>query len=480
MTDKKGFKGYNLSDSIMDALNLLGYHQPTQIQEEAIPAILKGRDVVCKSQTGSGKTAAFAIPLCEKADWEENAPGALVLEPTRELAVQVREEIFHIGRKRKIKVPVVFGGMPIDKQVQSLRQKAHIVVGTPGRVLDHLRRDTLNLSNVKYLVIDEADLMLDMGFLEDVEQIIKAIRPRPAILLFSATLGEHLRGLIDQYMKEPAYFVIEKETETVEEIVQQVYEVGDGDKFQLLMDILTVENPDSSMIFCGTREMVNALYHQLRRKGVVCGMVHGAMEQRERLQAIEDFRNGKFRHLVTTDVAARGIDFDKLSHVINYDFPTNKENYVHRIGRTGRIGESGKAISLIQEEEKRYLSYVEAYTGAGITLCEAPSIEQVREGKDAFFQRQKKQQAAKKRKGAVLNRSITKLAIGGGRRSKMRAGDVVGAICSIDGITQEDIGIIDVRDSMVLVEIFNGKGSHVLEELEKKTIKGKVRKIRKM
>lgn len=480
MTNNKGFEQYNLSDSIMDALNLLGYHQPTQIQAEAIPAILKGRDVVCKSQTGSGKTAAFAIPICEKADWDENAPGALVLEPTRELAVQVKDEIFHIGRKRKIKVPVVFGGMPIDKQVQSLKQKAHIVVGTPGRVLDHLRRGTLNLTKVKYLVIDEADLMLDMGFLEDVELIIQAIKPRPSILLFSATLGEHLRGLIDQYMNKPEYYVIEKETETVAEIVQEAYEVGSGDKLQLLMDILIVENPSSSMLFCGTREMVNALFHQLKRKGVRCGMVHGAMEQRDRLQVIEDFRNGKFRHLVTTDVAARGIDFDQLSHVINYDFPTNKENYVHRIGRTGRKGESGKAISLIQEDEMRYLTSVEAFTGATITRCEEPSQELVRERKDAFFQLQKKPQVAKKRKGAVFNKSITKLAIGGGKRSKMRAGDVVGAICSIEGITQEDIGIIDVRDSMVFVEIFNGKGSLVLEELQKKTIKGKVRKIRKM
>ncbi len=477
--EMKSFQNYRLKDEIMEALHVLGYHTPTPIQQKAIPVILEGKDLVGKSQTGSGKTAAFAIPICDNIVWEEHYPQAIILEPTRELTVQVQEEIYHIGRKKRIKVPAVFGGMPIDKQRLSLRQKAHIVVATPGRLLDHLRRENLTLSKVRYLVIDEADLMLDMGFLDEVKQVIESIEQPVTILLFSATIGEHLDSLIDQYMKEPVYITIESEFETADGLTQLGYEVEQEEKYELFLELLMTENPTNAMIFCETREMVNTLYQKLRRKRIRCGMLHGGMEQKDRLYAISDFRKGKFHYLVTTDVAARGIDFSDITHVFNYDFPTKKENYVHRGGRTARNGKEGKVISLVAPSEKHYQMAVEAYIGTTITMQEFVKDSNTEEEKLKFIKRQKEKVVLKEGKGAAFQDSITKLTISGGKKSKIRSGDVVATICTIPGVTQEDIGIIDIRESVVYVEIFNGKGDLVMKKLPEKTLKGKHRKVQK-
>lgn len=479
MSENK-FAQFGLSEPVLDALTLLKYMEPTRVQEEVIPYALKGRDLVVKSKTGSGKTAAFAIPLCEMVEWEENHPQAIVLEPTRELAVQVRDEVFHIGRMRRLKVPAVFGGFPIDKQMQTVKQKSHIVVGTPGRTLDLVEKGALKLDKVRFLVIDEADLMLDMGFLEDVKKVIESVPEGTVMMLFSATMDENVQMLSKKYMKEPKEIVFESKTLTVEEITQEGYFVTNEEKLDLLVDVLIKENPDSCMIFCATREMVNILYHKLKKAKIRCGMLHGLVDQKERLKTIEDFREARFRYLIATDVAARGIDFDNITHVINYDFPTSKEAYVHRIGRTGRNGKSGHALSFITVEDKKMKAWVERYTKVTITMCEPPTIEELEENKKAFYNRQREKIAPKARKGAVFQKQITRLIIGGGKKSKMRAGDVVGTICSIEGVVADDIGIIDVRDSVTHVEILNNKGKMVLKELQTKTIKGKIRKVRKI
>lgn len=470
------FSQYPLSDEIVEALTLLGYTEPTPIQQEAIPLILEGKDLAAKSQTGTGKTAAFAIPVCEKIIWEENLPQALVLEPTRELAVQVRDEIFYIGRKKRLKVPAVFGGFPIDKQIQTLRQKSHVVVGTPGRVMDLVRRESLKLSQVGCLVIDEADLMLDMGFLEDVKQIISLLPPGRQILLFSATLEKSVKTLIEEYMTDAVSVIHESETETAPEIGHVVYEVETDDKYSVFLKILMQENPESCMIFCGTREMVNVLYQKLKRDRIACGMIHGEMEQRDRLRTIDQFRTGGIRYLIATDVASRGVDFENMTHVINYDFPTGRETYVHRSGRTGRNGRCGKAISLVCPSDENMRRQVEAYIGMEFPVQECPQVNET--DRKRFWESQKRTVKPKARKGAALNKAITRLSIGGGRKSKMRSGDIVGAVCSIDTMSPEDIGIIDVRDSLTYVEILNGKGSLVLEALQDKPIKGKLRKVR--
>lgn len=470
------FTSYGLSPEILEALEALGYKEPTEIQKEVIPVLLSGKNAVVKSPTGSGKTAAFAIPICESIEWEENAPQALVLEPTRELSVQVRDELFRIGRKKRLKVPALFGGFPIDKQIQTLRQKSHIAVGTPGRVMDLIRRESLKLHKVKWLILDEADMMLDMGFIDEVKQLCTLVPEGCRLSLFSATLKPEIQQLVDEYIHDTVPILLEGPQDGGGTICEKLYLTGAEEKYETFLDILYDENPESCMVFCGTREMVNVLFQKLRRSRIFCGMLHGEMEQRERLKTVDAFQRGAFRFLVATDVAARGIDFDKISHVINYDFPTGKETYVHRIGRTGRNGESGTAVSLVTEDEKRMVKQVEEYIQRELPILPAPPW--TKEGEKHFYETQRTQSAGKPQKGAALNEGITRLTIGGGRKSKMRAGDIVGTICAIDGVEASDIGIIDVRDSLTYVEIRNGKGNAVLEELKLRPIKGKVRKVR--
>ncbi|MDO5519285.1 MAG: DEAD/DEAH box helicase [bacterium] len=475
---KNEFATYKLNRDVLEALTKLKYLTPTEVQRKAIPPALDNKNIVVKSKTGSGKTAAFAIPIVENVVWEENAPQALVLEPTRELAYQVKDEVFNIGRMKRIKVPVVFGGAPFDKQALSLKQKSHVVVGTPGRVLDHLQKGTLDISQVKYFIIDEADLMLDMGFLADVKEIMSYLPEKHTTMLFSATLPDEVDNLANEYMSDPVKIMIEDETVTQDTITQLGYEVENEEKFDLLLDVLYEQSPEYCMIFCSTREMVNVLFRQLKKARIRCGMLHGMVDQMERLTTIDDFRQGKFTILIATDVAARGIDFDTITHVINYDMPNAKETYVHRIGRTGRNGKTGTAITFINDREKRLQGLIEEYTNAKITMCVPKSREELQEKKQAFLQKQKIRQPLKAKKGAVFNKDIMKLSIGGGRKSKMRAVDIVGTICSINDVAAEDIGIIDVRDSLTYVEILNGKGKIVLDALQNKPIKAKIRKVR--
>lgn len=472
------FCRYALSEPVLEALNMLQYKEPTKVQELVIPLALEEKDLIVKSKTGSGKTAAFGIPLCEKVEWDENHPQAIVLEPTRELAVQVSDELFRIGRRKRLKVPAVFGGFPIDKQMRTVKQKSHIIVGTPGRTLDLIEREALNLDKVRYLVIDEADLMLDMGFLDDVKRVMECLPEQRVTMLFSATMDENVYKLSTDYMKNPKEILLENKTRTVDQIEQTGYFVEKEEKLSCLMEVLINENPQSCMVFCATRDMVNVLYRQLRKAKVRCCMLHGLVDQKERLKTIEDFREGRFFYLIATEVAARGIDFETITHVINYDFPTSKESYVHRIGRTGRNGKSGKAISFIQQDEKRMLHSIEQYTNVPITMLELSEIESSEEKKKNFRRKQQEKMKPKSGKGAALQKDITKLCIGGGRKSKLRAGDVVGTICSINGVTAEDIGVIDVRESITYVEILNHKGKIVFEQLQNKTMKGKVRKVK--
>ncbi len=464
-----GFAQYGLSLPILEALDMLGYHHPTAIQQEVIPLVLAGKNVVARSRTGTGKTAAFAVPLCEMAVWEENSPRALVLEPSRELAVQVSRELFQIGRKKRLKVPAVFGGFPIDKQMQTLKQKSHIVVGTPGRVMDLVRRGSLQLSGITHLVIDEADLMLDMGFLEEVGEIISLLPENRKILLFSATLEKQVQTLIDNYAADAVFVAQDQEDGPPPSIGQAAYEVTAENKYEMFKRVLMKENPDSCMIFCGTREMVNVLFQKLRRDRIFCGMIHGEMEQKERLKNVDAFGRGGFRYLIATDVAARGIDFENIGLVVNYDFPTGKETYVHRIGRTGRNGKDGRAVSLVSAQEKKMLQKVEEYTGTALPVLQELIVTQ--EEEKAFWALQRRKSAPKAGKGEALNRDIMRLSIGGGRKSKMRTADIVGTICAVDGITAEDIGVIDIRESLTYVEILNRKGPLVLERLQTKRVR---------
>lgn len=476
---KKNFEDYNLSSELLKTIEKLNYKNPTKVQEKVIPIGLGGKDIVVKSQTGSGKTAAFAIPICEMVDWEENKPQALVITPTRELAMQVREDFFNIGRFKRLKVAAIYGRAPFYNQQRELKQKTHIVVGTPGRIIDHIERLTLDTSNIKYFIIDEADEMFQMGFLDQIESIINKLPKNRMTMLFSATLPTDIESLCNKYMKNPTYVEIEDENVTVDKIEQERYMVEEKEKIELLKDITAVTNPDSCIIFANTREKVDEIFAELNRANYTCDKIHGGMEQRDRTKVMEDFRHGYFRYLVATDVAARGIDIDNITHVINYDIPLERESYVHRIGRTGRVGKTGKAISFVTQRDDRYLLDIEDYIEKEIPIREWPDKDIVNAGKREFDEKMNSRPEIKELKGEELNKEIIKIHINAGRKTKMRAVDIVGTLCNLDGMTADDIGIINILDISTFVEILNNKGEMVLEKLQTTPIKGRLRNVNK-
>ncbi|SMB95262.1 ATP-dependent RNA helicase DbpA [Desulfonispora thiosulfatigenes DSM 11270] len=473
------FNEYRLSSDLLKSIGMLNFNNPTKVQEQVIPAVLEEKDVIVKSQTGSGKTAAFAIPICELVDWDENRPQALVLEPTRELAIQVKEDIFNIGRFKRLKVPAVYGKSPFYLQEKELKQKTHVVVGTPGRILDHIERGTLDTSKIKYLVIDEADEMLNMGFIEQLETIISSLSKERVSMLLSATMPRDIEVLCNKYMQDPLYIEIEEQVSVSDRIYQERYTIEQKDKIKLLRDITILENPDSCIIFCNTKQKVDEVSSELASLEYTCKKIHGGMEQQDRIKVMNDFKQGYFRYLVATDVAARGIDIDNISLVINYDIPQDKESYVHRIGRTGRIDKEGRAITFVTPDEGKFLKDIQQYIGKEIMFKKRPAKEAVHNSKQEFIDKINTTPEIKEIKGAQLNKGILKLHINAGKKTKMRPVDIVGTLCSIQGVTASDIGIISILDISTFVEILNNKGELVFKELQNKPIKGRIRKVSK-
>ena len=471
------FADYKLEEEILRSLSILEFNTVTDVQKKVIPVALDEKDLIVKSQTGSGKTAAFGIPICQMVDWEENKPQALVLTPTRELAIQVKEDISNIGKFKRLKTIALYGKSPFVRQQKQLRQKMHVVVGTPGRVRDHIERGTLDLSAVRYVVIDEADEMLSMGFLEEVGAIIEATPKNRMTMLFSATLPDDIKILSNKYMKDPVSIEIKGTGLTTENIDHVRYETTEKNKMELLEAITVVENPDSCIVFCNTREKVDAVDQGLGRKGYTSEKIHGGMEQEDRTKVMESFKKGYFRYLIATDVAARGIDVDDISHIINYDIPEETESYVHRTGRTGRAGKKGRAITFVTPKEERFLEDIHDYIGFEIDLDQAPEASQVKALQAAFDEKIKTKPIIKEDATDSLNKEIMKLHIASGRKTKMRPVDIVGAISNLEGVSAADIGIIDVQDVSTFVEILNNKGPLVLKTLQTTPIKGRVRRV---
>jgi ATP-dependent RNA helicase DeaD len=476
---KNSFMDYHLSEEIKRSLALLKYETPTDVQSKVIPLAMENQDLVVKAQTGSGKTAAFGIPVSDMIEWEEKKPQVLILTPTRELAVQVREDITNIGRFKRIKAVAVYGKEPFTKQRDELKQKTHVVVGTPGRVLDHIERETLLLDQIKYLIIDEADEMLNRGFIDEVEAIINELPSSRVTMVFSATMPKDIERLCHRYMKDPIHIEIESTGLTAETIEHFLIEVKEEEKISLLKNIMVVENPDSCLIFCRTKEHVDTVYSALDKVGLPCERLHGGLEQEDRFAVMEGFKLGNFRYLVATDVAARGIDIDNVKLVINYDVPMEKESYVHRTGRTGRAGNKGKAITFTTPYEEKFIKAIERYINFEIPTIEAPSHLEVVRGQAAFEQKLNSSRVVRNNKTARINQDIMKLYFSGGKKKKIRAVDFVGTIAKIPGVTADDIGIITIQDQMSYVDILNGKGSLVLQAMENATIKGKKLKVSK-
>ncbi|SQF22862.1 DEAD-box ATP-dependent RNA helicase CshA [Streptococcus pyogenes] len=356
------FTEFNLSQDIQSAVVTAGFEKASPIQEMTIPLALEGKDVIGQAQTGTGKTAAFGLPTLNKIRTNENIIQALVIAPTRELAVQSQEELFRFGREKGVKVRSVYGGSSIEKQIKALKSGAHIVVGTPGRLLDLIKRKALILDHVETLILDEADEMLNMGFLEDIEAIISRVPADRQTLLFSATMPAPIKQIGVKFMKDPEHVQIKNKELTNVNVDQYYVRVKEQEKFDTMTRLMDVNQPELSIVFGRTKRRVDEITRGLKLRGFRAEGIHGDLDQNKRLRVIRDFKNDQIDILVATDVAARGLDISGVTHVYNYDITQDSESYVHRIGRTGRAGKSGESITFVSPNEMGYLSMIENLT----------------------------------------------------------------------------------------------------------------------
>ena len=384
--DRPTFADLGIDKRVLKALNDVGYESPSPIQAATIPALLEGRDVVGLAQTGTGKTAAFAVPILSQIDLRQKTPQALVLAPTRELALQVSEAFErYAAHLTGLHVLPVYGGQGYGVQLSALRRGVHVVVGTPGRIMDHLDKGTLDLTELRFLVLDEADEMLNMGFAEDVETILADTPSDKQVALFSATMPAQIRRISKKYLTEPAEITVKSRTTTSANTTQRYLEVGYPQKIDALTRILEVENFEGMIVFVRTKQETETLAEKLRARGYSAAAINGDVPQQQRERTVEQLRRAKLDILVATDVAARGLDVERISHVVNYDIPTDTESYVHRIGRTGRAGRTGDAISFITPRERHLLRAIEKATRQALTPMRLPTVEDVNQTRVARF-----------------------------------------------------------------------------------------------
>ncbi len=376
------FVDFKLSKETIKSIREMGFEEPTPIQISTIPLIMNGRDILGQAQTGTGKTAAFGIPIVEKNNNKSKKPYAIVLEPTRELAVQVAQEIYKIGKHRKNKVLPVYGGTSINRQIKTLQLGVNIIVGTPGRIIDLMNRKALSLSDIKIAVLDEADEMLDMGFIDDIQTILSVTPSDRQTLLFSATIPQPVMNIAKRYMNNPEKILINKSDVVIPKIRQIFFEVKEENKIDALSRLLDVEDPELAIVFCHTKREVDDVSMKLNNLGYNAGAIHGDFTQAKRDEVMQKFRGGMLDILVATDVAARGLDIQNVTHVINYGIPQNPDSYVHRIGRTGRAGKSGIAITLITQREYRHLRQIEKNARTIINKRKLPTKEDVVKAKE--------------------------------------------------------------------------------------------------
>jgi ATP-dependent RNA helicase DeaD len=566
-----GFAGLRLGSSLLSALATLGYEEPTPVQEAAIPPLLAGRDVLARAATGTGKTAAFALPLLQRLPAERprgGAPSALVLVPTRELAMQVAEALFRYGREQGTVTLPIYGGAPMNPQRAALARGVHVVVATPGRTLDHLRRGSLALDAVTTLVLDEADEMLDMGFADDLEAILAATPAEKQVALFSATLAPRLLAIARAHLRDPVDVQVEASAAPATDtsgVRQLAYLVSRAHKVAALGRVLDVEAPRSTMVFCRTRTEVDELAETMTARGYRAEALHGGLSQEQRDRVMQKFRGEQSNLLVATDVAARGLDVEHVTHVVNFDVPSASSSYVHRIGRTGRAGRAGTAITLAEPREQRLLRSIEHATGRPITLQPLPSVADVRarqrarvtaavheavrsgalepwrrmvlelvesaETLDVLDVAAAAVEVAAQALGAATDEQeipappargagrahrahgegrhrsggdregvgsrpggrsggraaarygarhtdVTTLFVGAGRTSKLRPGDLVGAITGETGLPADAIGAIRIGDRHATVEVPTDRAGEVVDALNATKIKGKRIRVR--
>ncbi len=517
--EKIRFGDMPLSPELLKAVEELGFEEATAIQTQAIPILLEGRDLIGLSQTGTGKTAAFGLPAIEKINTEENCVKALILCPTRELAIQAAEEIKKFGKYKKgLKVVPIYGGQPIDRQIKALRQGAHIVIGTPGRVMDHMERKTLSLDSVELVVMDEADEMLNMGFREDMETILKDVPAQRQTVLFSATMSPEIMAITREYLKKPETVKINHKQLTVPSIEQFYFEITPARKLEALTRLVDYYNPDLSLVFCNTKRRVDELVSELQLRGYLAEGLHGDMGQPARDRVMGMFRRGRIDILVATDVAARGIDVDDIEIVFNYDIPQDEEYYVHRIGRTGRAGKTGKAFTFVTGRREFYaLKDIQRYANTRILPKSIPTLSDIEESKTGRFMnsvRQIMQDEDLDRYSAMVEElmdedyssidvaaalmkmilsqqkglpepeeeeffdtgaeaGMVRLFINIGRKDGIQVRDIVGSIAGETGIQGKVIGKIDMYDKFTFVEVPAENQKDVLSAMKLAQIRGK-------
>ncbi|MBM4252807.1 MAG: ATP-dependent RNA helicase DbpA [Deltaproteobacteria bacterium] len=454
----RGFQRLNLSPAMSAVLEELGYEQPTPIQAKSIPLLLAGRDLVAQAQTGSGKTLAFSLPILERIRIEGRFLQAMILCPTRELCTQVAREIRKLGRRLPgLQVMILSGGQPARSQLLPLEKGVHIIVGTPGRVLDHLRRGSLNPWRLRCIVLDEADRMLDMGFEEDMEQIFATLPKVKQTVFFSATYPQTIAAMSEARQSDPVRISISQGTPTVAapEVKQELYEIPAGRKWQALQALLNRETVNAAIVFCNQKATAGEIAQNLKDAGFSADALHGDLLQPDRDRVLAKFRNQSIRVLVATDVAARGIDVADLDLVCNFDLPVKPETYIHRIGRTGRAGKKGHAVSLVNPSETHKVEAIEALVGRTIPRLKLDSKESPRPA-------------------ALATASMVTLYISGGRKAKVRPGDILGALTGeAGGLSGSAIGKIEIHDYFSYVAIQKDIAEKALASLRCGSIKGR-------
>lgn len=516
------FEELEVNEKILKAIEDMGFEEASPIQSQAIPVILSGKDIVGQAQTGTGKTAAYAIPMLEKIDPKSKNVQAVILCPTRELAIQVAEEIRKISKyMTAIKVLPIYGGQEIVKQIKSLKSGVQVVVGTPGRVMDHMRRKTVKFDNVNMIILDEADEMLNMGFREDIETILTQTPDERQTVLFSATMPKAIMDIAKRFQHDAEIIKVVRKELTVENIEQFYFEVRPKTKNEVLSRLIDLYNPKLSVVFCNTKRQVDELISELKGRGYFADGIHGDMKQAQRDRVMSDFRKGKTEILIATDVAARGIDVENVDIVFNYDLPQDEEYYVHRIGRTGRAGKAGMAFSFISGKEVYKLKDIERYCKTKIVAKPIPSIDDVKNTKlDKMFSSirelieegnlsdmisaveehvNNEDYTAMDIAAALLKLSMgeetnviedvqpsprysdddgsgnkmVRLFINIGKKQGIKPSNILGAIAGESGIPGKLVGGIDMYDSYTFVEVPRQHADEVLEAMSNAKIKGK-------
>ena len=474
------FNNFNLDTEILKSLDILDYKIPSQVQSRVIPVLIDKKDILVKSKTGTGKSAAFAIPICNKIKKLENKLKVLVIVPTRELALQVKEEIEKIGRLKMIKCSVILGKEPLKNQILELKQGTNVIVATPGRMIDHISRGSVDLDDLDYFIIDEVDKMFTKGFETDINTIMKNIPNTSCKAFFSATVDNDLKEICNGYMKDYEYIEVDEEEILKNQIEEKYIKVEKQElKYDALKNVLYKFKPETTIIFTNTKKQAEVLYENMKSEGFLVEQIHGDISQERRFYIIDSFKKHEFNILISSDIISRGIHIDDVSLVVNYDIPVDKEIYVHRIGRTGRAGKDGVAVSLVSEQDYKYFEEIKDYIKQEIDLIE---IEHDEKDKADY-----KIKVNELKEGSSLSTNsdedkfggeITKIHINIGKKKKIRIGDIVGALNNIENIENSDLGVIKIYDNYSTVDILNKKGKDFLNNNSEIIVKNKKAKIR--